>query len=81
MSINTLAENCVFTAKNGLHFFEFNISMKFSFLWDPEGPFKTGMSNLFLQRASYKFKNVAWAAYEKLMIIQTLNDELKLSLY
>ena len=42
---------------------------------------KSGVSNLFLQRASYKFKNVVWAAYKKLMIIQTLNDELKLSIY
>ena len=42
----------------------------------------TGTSNLFfLQRASYKFKNVARAACKKLVMIQTLNDELKLSLY
>ena len=45
------------------------------------GQYRTGVSNLFLQRASYKFENVARAAYKKLMIIQTLNDELKLSLY
>ena len=38
------------------------------------------MSNLFLQRASYKFKNIVRAACKKLVIIQTLNDELKLSL-
>ena len=45
-------------------------------------PRTAGMSNLFfLQRVSYKFKNVVRAAYKKLMIIQTLNDELKLSLY
>ena len=37
------------------------------------------MSNLFLQRVSYKLKNVA--RVRNLMIIQTLNDELKLSLY
>ena len=42
---------------------------------------KVGVSNLFLQRANYKFKNVVRAACKKLMIIQTLNDELKLSLY
>ena len=42
---------------------------------------KIGVSNLFLQRASYKFENVMWAACKKLMIIQTLNDELKLSFY
>ena len=41
----------------------------------------SGVSNLFVQRASYKFKNVVRAAYKKLMIIQTLNDELKLSFY
>ena len=44
------------------------------------GP-RPGVSNLFSQRASYKFKNVVRAAYKKLMIklmiIQTLNDELK----
>ena len=38
------------------------------------------MINLFLQRASYKLKNVVQAAHKKLMIIQTLNDEHKLSL-
>ena len=42
---------------------------------------KAGVSNLFLQRASYKFKNVVRAAYKKLMIIQTPNDELKLYLF
>ena len=42
-------------------------------------PSRSGVSNLFLQRASYKFENVVRAAYKKL--IQTLNDELKLSLY
>ena len=40
-----------------------------------------GVSNLFLQRVSYKFKNVVRAACKKLMIIQTLNDEFKVSLY
>ena len=45
------------------------------------GHFRTGMSNHFLQRASYKFKNVVRAACKKLMIIQTLNDKLELSLY
>ena len=45
------------------------------------GCFESGMRNHFLQRASYKFKNVVRAACKKLMIIQTLNDELKLSLY
>ena len=42
---------------------------------------RAGVSKLFLQRASYEFKNVARAAYKKLMMIQTLNDELKLSLF
>ena len=44
-------------------------------------PFNPGLSNHFIQRASYKFKNIVRAAYKKLMIIQTLNDEPKLSLY
>jgi hypothetical protein len=35
-----------------------------------------GMSNLFLQRASFKFKNVVRAAFKK-----HDNDELKLYLY
>ena len=39
------------------------------------------VSNLLSQRVSYKFKNAVRAAYKKLMIIQTPNDELKLSLY
>jgi hypothetical protein len=37
---------------------------------------KSGMSNLFLQRASFKFKNVERAAFKK-----HDNDELKLYLY
>jgi hypothetical protein len=39
-------------------------------------PTRSGMSNLFLQRASFKFKNVVRAAVKK-----HDNDELKLYLY
>ena len=43
--------------------------------------YSKGVSNPFLQRASYKFENVARDAYKKLVIMQTLNDKLKLSFY